>query len=105
MIVIVVSPLSGGRFEARVGDLVICVSRQPLLDGARVLLADYPPETALIMRHAGSNTDALRSTIGAASRLTVEEGDRTGPKLRRWKPYSRGGGQPPIDLNAEEASE
>ena len=76
-----------GKFNAMLGDLLLVGStRQPLLDGARHLLAlGYPPDTAVVMRHAGSGIDSLRSTMGAAAALTVDE---TGtPRFARWKPY------------------
>jgi hypothetical protein len=102
---IVVLARPGGTFEARWQDRILCRSRQPFLDGARALLAlGLPPETVLVMRHAGSDTEALRSTIGAASRLTVQENDKTGPALRRWNAFPRDRMRPYSDLNDEEAS-
>jgi hypothetical protein len=37
------------------------------------------------MRHQGSATIALRSTVGAAAKLTVDE---AGPKFAVWKPFA-----------------
>jgi len=64
------------RFDAFMGDRWLCRSWTPFLAGARVLAADgVPPETPLLMRHVGSDTIALISTVGAAAALTVREGD------------------------------
>jgi hypothetical protein len=67
---------------------VICrSSRQPLLDGARVLLAEgTPPDTRIGMRHAGSSHVALSSTVGAAAGLTRETSSE-GPMLVAYRPY------------------
>ena len=40
------------------------------------------PGTVLVMRHAGSDVDALTAKLGVAARLTVDEG-RT--NFRAWK--------------------
>ena len=72
-------------------------SRQPFLDAARALLLDgCDSVTILTMRHAGSDIDALRSTVGAAAKLTVEEGDRTAPSFRSWKAFPCAAVAPPI---------
>jgi len=65
-------------------------STTPFCDAARVLLADgIDPATKLVMRHAGSAADALRSSVGVAAGLTVA--DDNGGKLifRKWAPYDR----------------
>jgi hypothetical protein len=76
VLVLIVTPVGQGQFAARLGDrIVVERTRQPLLDGARVLLGEgYDPDTPIVLRHAGRNDDALRSTIGAAAGLTVKEG-------------------------------
>src|SRR5262249_23245488 len=62
-------------------------SRQPLLDAARVLLAQgIPPETPLAMQHKGSATIAMTSTVGEAAKLTVEE-EPGGPRFRKWRQF------------------
>ncbi len=98
MIEILVSPCSpapypkrwAGLFEARVGDRLVCTSRQPLLDAARVLVAEgLDPDSVIVMRHAGSGTVALSSKLGVAARLTVRE-DKTA--LTSWKARPRDAG-------------
>jgi hypothetical protein len=39
------------------------------------------------MRHAGSNTLTLRSTVATAAGLTVLEGDLR-PRFARWQPFT-----------------
>jgi hypothetical protein len=74
------------RFEARLDDRLLCVSHQPFVDAARVLIADgYDPNATLAMRHAGSETIALTARLGRAARFAVEEGDRA-PGFVRFKP-------------------
>jgi hypothetical protein len=94
--VILVSPIrtSPGRFQARLestDELLVGSSRQPFVDAARVLVGKgYNPASTLEMRHAGSDTVALRAPLGKAAKLTVEEGPhgprfvsfRTNPKTR-----------------------
>jgi hypothetical protein len=88
------SPQTGrrvhGQFEARLDGKLICISRQPLLDSARVLTAEgVDPATTIRMRHDGATHDAMRATVGPAAKLTVEENERVGPRFARWKPFPR----------------
>jgi hypothetical protein len=100
-IVIVVTPAGystrGQLFDAAVdGRCIVTRSVQPLLDGARVLLAHgIAPERQIALQHAGSDHDALCSTVGAAARLTVQEGERA-PTFRLWKPSPRAAGSAPM---------
>jgi len=78
-----------GKFSAHLldGRKLLSSSRQPLLDAARVLLAQgIPPETPLAMQHKGSATIAMTSTVGEAAKLTVEE-EPGGPRFRKWRPF------------------
>jgi hypothetical protein len=76
-------------FEARLADRVLCVSRRPLLDAARILLAEgCDPAVTIVMRHAGSEVYALSARLGAAAKLTVDEVVPTfapGEPCRRWR--------------------
>jgi hypothetical protein len=69
MVIATPAPRGAGRFEARVDgdDHVLCVSRTPFFDAARELVADsYDPNVTLFLRHAGSDTDCLRASLGTA---------------------------------------
>jgi hypothetical protein len=93
----------GPLFSASVdGRTIVTASVTPLLDAARVLAAEgHDPATILVLRHAGSATDALRSTIGAAAKLTVvEEGDGA-PRFRPWKAFSHPAVAPPMRQTEE----
>jgi hypothetical protein len=61
----------------------------PFFDAARVLLAKgVAPDMALVMRHAGAHHDALRSTVGKAAGLSVENSGGK-PAFRPYKPDGR----------------
>jgi hypothetical protein len=96
-IVITVTPdRRPGRYRAFIGaeQELLCVSRQPLLDGARKLLArGHYPWTILVMRWEGATEWALRSPLGAAANLTVDEHNGT---LAKWRPLPRSTVSPEI---------
>ena len=74
-----------GKFEAFYGEhRIVAASRTPFCDGARALLADgtAQPSDVLIMRHAGSQHDALKAAVGIAAMLTVDESET--PRLHKW---------------------
>lgn len=86
MITVVVSPVKGGRFNAHVDGVLICTSRTPFFTAARQLITDgHDPTTIAVMRHAGSDFEAMRAPLGIAAKLTVEEN----PVLRfaMWKQF------------------
>jgi hypothetical protein len=92
-----------GVFEAKLGETIICRSRQPFVDGARALLAmGYDPEMVLVMRHATTGTDALKAKLRVAAKLTVDE---SGPHIRRWKAMPPREGYGYSDENGSEAAE
>ena len=69
-----------GRFDMYLDGRYLGRSTTPLLTAVRILLAEgLPPETAIEMRHQGSTTISLRSTIGAAAKLEVNN--------ERFAPY------------------
>jgi hypothetical protein len=87
-LVIVVDPVGHrGRFRGRLdGRVLVASSRTPFCDAARVLLAEgVASATRIVMRHAGSTTDAVTATLSAAAKLTVEYGDHS-PRFRKWRP-------------------
>lgn len=64
--------------------------RDPLTDGARILLAEgVDPAEPLILRHAGSDMDCLRSTVGKAAALVVEGSSPTHPMRFRKAHFRR----------------
>jgi hypothetical protein len=89
----------GQLFDAYLEDTIVARrSAQPLLDGCRALIAaGADPDTPVAMRHAGSDHDALTSTVGAAAQLTVKEGDRA-PSFSQWKPSPHAPVNPPSDF-------
>jgi len=98
-----VTPEKGDRFHAHLGGRLLCTSRQPFLDAARVLLGEgHNPATVLVMLHGG--TESPRSTIGHAAALTVKEPDRGRPHFARYVPLSSPAA-PPIDLESERLPE
>jgi hypothetical protein len=98
-IVIVVTPRKASLFEARVDGVLLCTSRQPFCDAARVLLGQgLPSDTDLILRHEGSPTHCLKAKLGTAAGLTVDE---SGPRLRPWKAMPPLEGSPPAAFCVE----
>jgi hypothetical protein len=88
MIELVIDPAgTAGLFNGRVGHEVIVRSRQPFLDGARVLLArGYDPATPYNMRHARSRDPSfVTTTIGRAAGLRAVD-DGSGMRLRKFVP-------------------
>ena len=88
---LIVAPESAGRFTARLestGEVIVSSTRQPLVDGARVLLArDFDPATPLTMRHEGKAYDSFEPVpIGQWAGWTYEERDRDGLRSVRWMP-------------------
>jgi hypothetical protein len=70
--------MGGGKvhrdeFNTYLGDRLLCSSsRTPFVDAARALIAaGHDPEATLVMRHRGSNHDALWAKLGYAATLTV----------------------------------
>jgi hypothetical protein len=86
-----------GKFDTVFGTTVLArATREPLLDAARRLMSlGFDPDTTVILKHLGSDTECLRSRIGAAAKLTVDESGT--PRFKRWKPFSRGAVAPPSE--------
>jgi hypothetical protein len=77
-----------GKFVVTLDGWQLCVSREPLLAAARVLLADgVDPETFIATRHAGADFDAMTSTVGAAAKWTVRESETQSPHFVRWEAF------------------
>jgi hypothetical protein len=106
-IVITVAPIEArpGYFQAWLADRKLCAaSHTPFLDASRALLRlGYPATVRVVMRSPGSTTDRLRSTVGAAARLTVKDRDRGRPAFERWNPISSSPGKAPVRFRGKPA--
>jgi hypothetical protein len=93
---LIVEPVGRDRFAARLDGRLLATSRTPFCDAARALIAEgADPSTILIMRHAGSEIDALRARLSVAARLTVEERPSGGPpRFARYRPQDPATGSP-----------
>ena len=88
---LVVTPEAPGRFTARLestGDLIVTSTRQPLVDGARELLArGFDPSALLTIRHEGKSYDSIQALpIGKWAGWTYTEGETTPLRCVRWMP-------------------
>jgi hypothetical protein len=61
----------------------------------------WPADAVLIMRHAGSDHDAIRGRLGALAKLPVEDGQDGVPRLRRGRPSQYVGVSPPVRFRAQ----
>ena len=90
LVIVVSSTKLAGHFQAKLQDteeVLVKNSRQPFLDGARVLVEKgYDPNALLVMKHLGSDIVALRAPLGKAAKLAVEEG----PHGPRFVPFRTG---------------
>jgi len=83
-------PTRAARLVARLestGEHIVC-SHQPLVDGARELIArDYNPATLLTMRHAGRGYDSFPPRpIGALARVSYSESEARALRRIPWQP-------------------
>jgi hypothetical protein len=85
-LVIIIAPVDQrGGFSARLNGRLLVTSRTPFLDAARCLIAEgSDPFSIIVMRHAGSEIDALRARLGVAAGLIIEERNARAP---RFVPY------------------
>ena len=104
-------PQKVGRFGACLEssrELIIRNSRQPLVDGARELLArGFDPATLLKMRHQGSLHDSFRpAPISEWARWTYKEGERDSLRRTLWMPFraDRGAQKSGLELAAGHGS-
>lgn len=84
-----IEPAGGQRhadvYLARFGDRTLATSRTPFFDAARKLIElEYPPSDRIVMRHAGSETELLKATIGAAAKLTGTDTAGGKPRFAKW---------------------
>ena len=77
-----------GKFVATLDGRQLCISRQPLLDAARVLIKEgVDPATPIATRHTGAGFNALTSTVGVAAKWTVRENETQSPHFVRWEAF------------------
>jgi hypothetical protein len=98
-----------GKFDAFINERrIVVASRTPFCDGARVLLAEglAMPSDVLIMRHAGSQVDALKAAVGVAAKLTVKEETADGkPRFGSWRPHPKAAPNVPGDAPMRETGD
>src|SRR5712664_4052890 len=90
---LVVAPEAAGRFTARpesTGEVIVSSTRQPLVDGARELLArGFDPTTPLTLRHEGKAYDSFQPlAIGKWAKWTYKEREKGGLAVERWMPFA-----------------
>jgi hypothetical protein len=101
MLLLIVTEIGGQKYRAELqdGTLVLEVSRQPFLDGARELLKrGYDPATPYDMKRVNSETlSFVTTTIGDAAGLTVvasDSGSSGRSKVPCLRPQNSGEGRP-----------
>jgi hypothetical protein len=90
---LVVAPEAAGRFTARLestGELLVTSTRQPLVDGARVLLAQgFDPGTPLTMRMECKSYDSFQPMpIAEWAKWTYKEREKGCLAVERWMPFA-----------------
>jgi hypothetical protein len=101
-------PRMAGRFTARLeGEVIVTMTRQPLVDGARELLArGFDPATPLTMRMQERAYDSFQPMpIGKWAEWTYEEGEKTALQRRPWRPFGAGTGHQKSACEASVAPE
>ena len=86
-------PEKAGRFAARLestGEVVVASTRQPLVDGARELLArGFDPAALLTMRMGAKPYDSFQPLpIGQWAKWTYKEREKSGLAVERWMPFA-----------------
>ena len=69
------------------GVTLIESTKNPEFDSARALLARAIVGQVEVWRH-GASFRAMRFDVEKAAKLTIEDGDRSGPRFTRWQPRS-----------------
>jgi hypothetical protein len=100
-------PEKAGRFVARLestGEVVVASTRQPLVDGARELIAyGFDPNTPLTMRMEGKAYDSFQPLpIGKWAKWTYKEGEKDALRRTAWMPlptdrgWQKSGSEPSV---------
>ena len=71
-------------------------------DALTLLAAGYHPDTVVVMRHAGSDIDALSARIGTAAQFYIEESGH-GPVLRSVRKALLGAVDRPLSAQTRQA--
>src|SRR4051812_16839526 len=75
-----------GIFDCHHDGRYLCSSPSPFIDGCRHLLAHgYDPTAKVIMRHTGSDIDALRGVLAQVAGVEIA-GSRVGFRSARVRP-------------------
>ena len=69
------------------GVTLIESTKNPEFDSARALLARAIVGQVEVWRH-GASFPAMRFDVEKTAKLTIEDGDRSGPRFTRWQPRS-----------------
>lgn len=95
MLVLMLEPIAGHRFEAWFGGELICISDQCELDGARELLKlGHHSSELLTSRHIGKPFDNfVPRTIGELAKLTVSEPNSGSPSFVKYRLFPSGSAQ------------
>jgi hypothetical protein len=81
----------GPVYDALLNGSLLCSSRTPFLEGARVLLSQgYPPGRVIRMRHEESMHWSLQAPIGKAAKLAVRDDRSSGPTFRVYEAMDKG---------------
>jgi hypothetical protein len=98
-IVLTIQEAGAGRYDAHVDGRYLLTSGQPLLDGARALLAQgCKPSDMLMMVRPPSTNWAMRAPLAMAAKLTIETNGIGRPVYRRWHGQADGGNASPVSV-------
>ena len=80
---------AGYRYEVTFeGRVIVERSRVPALDAARWCAGEGKDGILEVWRDGGSGA-ALKGELSRMARWTVDEGERSGPTFKRWRPFDR----------------
>ena len=87
------------KYEAWLDGELICISRQPRLDGAREMLRrGYGPDVLMTTRaHDRSYDSWTPAPLGELAKLTVAEMSGRGLRRMSWRPFQNGDSMCEVD--------
>jgi hypothetical protein len=89
-----------GDDTAQAGEIV-CRGRSPVFALCRALLASGAPPESRLECYRGMTLALVVKSIGPGAKLTIEERDRGGIKIFRWRPISYDEVGPSMGRNGE----